>query len=490
MTLRLRSSLFLAATLAIVPAALAQPRGGAPAPAPKQPAPVAKQPAPTAEDMDTFQRDLDTLFKAGGLTAEQAAQRAVAASPTVRKSAANIDVAIAQAEAAEYLRVPQVTAGFAYTRLSHIDPVGFDLDGAGPMPPIVLAPSIVNTYAATARVNVALSDYVLRYPKLIEAANLGREVARVSRRSSEVDASQDARVSYYEWVRSKLQVLIAERQLTNVKTTVEQVRALADVQRVSRADLLRVESNESQAEQAVIQLRLLSQLREEQLRLLIDEPANTPLAIGEDIRADMTAPEMAQLDDALKTAHEKRLDFQVLDKGIQAKEKQREGEKAAYYPRLSAFGAAEYSDPNQRIFPQKQQFDFTWSAGLQVSWALNDALIAGTTQRRLEGETNSLRADRENLDRGTRIQILAAQQAVANAKSALETSAAGLAASEEGYRVRRELLNAERATAVELVDAETDLTRARIAALNARVDLRVALAELSHAVGNDTASAK
>jgi outer membrane protein TolC len=231
-------------------------------------------------------------------------------------------------------------------------------------------------------------------------------------------------------------------------------------------------------------------LREEQLRLLIDEPANTPLAIGEDIRAELAAPDASPIDDAVKGAHEQRLDFQVLDKGIQAKEKQRAGEKAAYYPRLSAFGAAEYSDPNQRIFPQQEKWDFTWSAGLTLSWALNDALIEHTTQRRLEGETNSLRADRENLDRGTRIEILASQQAVANAKSALETSKAGLAASEESYRVRRELLNAERATAVELVDAETDLTRARIAALNARVDLRVALAQLNHAVGADTGTAK
>jgi outer membrane protein len=65
------------------------------------------------------------------------------------------------------------------------------------------------------------------------------------------------------------------------------------------------------------------------------------------------------------------------------------------------------------------------------------------------------------------------------------TSMKGLSASEEGYRVRRELLNADRATAVELVDAETDLTRARIAAINARVDLRVAIAQLRHALGQD-----
>src|SRR2546430_2663017 len=62
-------------------------------------------------------------------------------------------------------------------------------------------------------------------------------------------AGQDARLAYYEWVRARLQVLIADRQLTQVKATLGQVQAFADVHRLSRADLLRVESQEAQAEQ-------------------------------------------------------------------------------------------------------------------------------------------------------------------------------------------------------------------------------------------------
>jgi outer membrane protein len=52
--------------------------------------------------------------------------------------------------------------------------------------------------------------------------------------------------------------------------------------------------------------------------------------------------------------------------------------------------------------------------------------------------------------------------------------------------VRQALLAAQRATAVELVDAETELTRARITSLNARIDLRIAMVELKHAIGADT----
>ncbi|MFN0248352.1 MAG: TolC family protein [Kofleriaceae bacterium] len=463
----------MATLIAFSGAAIAQPKAPAPAPAPKVAGPQPSE--------DTFERDLDALFSAGGLTAEQAATRSAKTSPTVRRSVADVEVAIAQAQQAELSRVPRIGANFTYTRLSDVDSA-LMIPGGGSFE----FPVFLNTYSADANIRINLSDYVVRYPKIIEAARLGEEVARVSRRSSEVNAGQDARLTYYEWVRSKLQVLIAERQLTQVRSTLGQIRALAEAQRVSRADLMRVESNEAVADQTVTQLKLLQQLREEQLRILIDEPSGTPLSIGEDIRQELAAPTKTSIDDAMKAAREQRLDFKVLDTGIVAKEKQRAAEKASLYPTLSGFASAEYSNPNQRFFGNADsEFNFSWAAGLQLSWTLNDTLFAKTTDRRLRGETDGLRADRENLDRGARIQIIASQQAIENARTALETSKKGLAAAEEGYRVRRELLNAERATAVELVDAETDLTRARITALNARVDLRVAIVQLEHAIGND-----
>jgi len=449
-------------------------------PALAQPAPA--QPPASADDMAAFEKELDALFSAGGLTADQAAQRAAKVSPSVRRSAAEVEVAIAQAQAAELTRVPQVGATASYTRLSPIDTPVFGDPSTGMA---FEFPVFLNSYLLQGRASINLSDYVVRYPKLIDAARLGEEVARLSGHSSAVSAGQEARLAYYEWVRAKLQNLIAKRQLEQVRATLGQVRALAEVQRLSRADLMRVESNEAVAEQASIQLQNLADLREEQLRILIDAVPEQVLAIGEDIRADITAPDTGKLDDLIGTAKKQRLDFKVLDTGIEAKEKQRAAERASYYPKLSAFGQVDFANPNQRVFPSEDKFNLTWAVGAQITWTLNETLFAKTTDRRLLGETNELRADRENLERGTRIQLLAAQQAVAIAQAALSTSAKGLAAAEEGYRVRRELLNAQRATAVELVDAETDLTRARIAALNARVDLRVAMVQLAHALGND-----
>jgi outer membrane protein len=484
MTLRIS----LAAVLALVSApALAQQAPKQPAPRPARPAPTSAAPASAApaaasDDMAAFERDLDALFTSGGLTSAQAASRAGAASPTVRRRVAEIEVAAAQVAAAETARVPIVTGRASYTRLSPVDPFAIGIPGSGMMFEIK---SLENAYLAEAQLVVPLSDYVLRYPKLIDAAKLGVEAARINKRSSEVGAGQDARLSYYEWVRAKLQVLIARRQLLQVQKTLGQVRALAEVQRLSKADLLRVESQEAQAEQVVDQLENLAQLREEQLRLLIGAAPGEPLGIGEDIRGEAAAPSATQLDALVATAAQQRLEYKAIDTGIQAKERQRAAERANQWPRLSAFAVTDYANPNQRVFPQADEFKLTWSLGAQLTWTLNEALIARTTDRRLRAEADELRADRENLERGTRIEVLAAQQAVAIAQHALATSQKGLTAAQEGYRVRKELLNAERATAVELVDAETELTRARIAALNARVDLRVAQAQLDHALGND-----
>ncbi|HEY4241683.1 MAG TPA: TolC family protein [Kofleriaceae bacterium] len=450
---------------------------------PKLPAPTVAAPPPdlVTAPPDDFDKQLDELFSHGGLTSDQAAKRAGAVSPDVQRKVAEIDASIAEAEQIELQRVPQVIGKGSYTRLSYIAPVVIPFGGQN-----FTIPFLQNNYLLEGSINVPLSDYLLRYPKLVKAARLGTEAARVARRQSEISAGEDARLAYYEWVRSRLQVLVAKRQLAQVQTTLAQMRALAEVQRLSRADLMRFESQEAESEQTVDQLENITDLREEQLRILIGADANEQLSVGEDIRQDLTAPSLQRLEDALQIAKQQRLDFRSLDVGIEAKDKQSEAELSNQLPRLSAFGVIDYADPNQRIFPQEDAFKFTWSAGVQLQWTLSDTLTSRETQKRLDAETRELVADRANLERGTKIELLQAQQAVSLALHDLQTTKKGLDSAAESYRVRQELLANDRATAVELVDAETDLTRARIAALNARVDLRVAVTQLAHALGNDT----
>jgi outer membrane protein TolC len=158
-------------------------------------------------------------------------------------------------------------------------------------------------------------------------------------------------------------------------------------------------------------------------------------------------------------------------------------ERAAYVPRLDAFANAQYSNPNSRVFPQTDEFRGSWDAGLQLTWVISDAASAGARSRGAEANARAAEQRRAELVDAIRIDVLDADQAVREARVAQETSARGLAAAEESYRARRMLYQNGRATTVELLDAETDLTRARLDALGAFIDARVAAVRLAYAVG-------
>ncbi len=456
-------------------AALAQPSTSSNSPtgpaAPTQPiaSVVASDPA--------FDQSLAALFANNGLTARQTAKRAHAASPEVARKDAEVEAAVLSAKKAELAKIPRLGASAGYTRLSELTP---------PMlAPGVSFPQFFNVYSMTAQVGVPLSDYAVRIPAIIEAARLGTEAARSSENATRLAAGAQAVSVYYEWMRAQVQAVVAERALAQVDSTLGQVQALFDVQRLSRADLLRVQSQRAQTEQMVNQLRILVALREEQLRMAIGAAPSEALRIGEDIRQDVDVPSLDSLDALLAKAMGKRLDVHTLDVGILAKTKQMKSEKAGHLPRLSAFAQADFANPNQRVFPQSDEFKLTWSAGIQIAWTFNDYLTTDYTVATIAAENRQLAADRRSLGSGIRLQILGALQGIALAQSALVTSQQGLLAAEEGFRVRNELFAMQRATTAELIDAQTELTRARGAALTARVDLRMAIAQLFHAVGDD-----
>ena len=465
------SPLFAAAAVAAVSApAFAQP--------PAKAAPAAK---PTDYD-----RQLAALFAPGGLTADAAAQRARSVSPDVKRKAADRAGALSQRETVDLAYVPRLSAKARYTRLSNIDQEPLTLPGPRGMPISIQFPDpLLNSYSLGADLSVPVSDYLLRFPQLKAAASAGEKVAAFAEQASELGAANDARIYYYEWVRARLQVVVAEQTVAQVDRTLQQVSALADVQRASRADLLRITALKAQAELGLSQAREVAALREDQLRIAIGARADEALTIGEDVRNDLAVPQLDGAPALADAAMTRRYEARAIDSAIEATRSQRKAAGAGKLPRLDAFAQAGYDNPSQRVFPQEDKFTFTWAAGAQLSWSFNDFLGAAPQQDSSDAQARGLRADRERLAYGVRLEVLAASQQVALAQEALTTTAQGLTAAEEGYRVRKELFAAERATTVELIDAESELTRARIAAIDARINLRVALAKLAHAAGLD-----
>ncbi|MEZ4363663.1 MAG: TolC family protein [Kofleriaceae bacterium] len=429
-------------------------------------------PARRPTDLAAFQRELDAVFVKEGLTAEDAAARAAKAAPHAERKQATVEGAEADLTRAKLALLPVLSGRGAYTRLSPLDSV-ISLGGQ-----TLTIPSLTESYLATGQVSVPLSDYLLRAPAQISGAGHALRAARLDQKATRAAVRQLARETYYEWLRVRLQVLVAKRQLVQVEATLARIRDLLEVERAANADLLRVESQRAQAAQTLAKLTAAAALREEQLRLLIGADDDEELTIGEDIRLEVPAEDAAE--DADTTAA-RRFELQAVDQAIQAKESLRSAEVAALLPRVSAFATVDYARPNPRQFPQRDIFQWSWMAGVQVTWVINESLVATTTRRKLAAEAAELRADRDGLAQRLHLEVLAARQGVELARTAITTSQQGLEAAEEGYRVRKDAFAAGRSSVVEIVDVEAELARARIAALDARIDLRIALDKLAYA---------
>jgi len=194
---------------------------------------------------------------------------------------------------------------------------------------------------------------------------------------------------------------------------------------------------------------------------------------------------LAVVEAVVLKALEKRPEMRAFEHSDSSLKEQRSATRSTGLPRLDAFGNGYVANPNQRIFPPREEWKATWDVGVQLSWSPNDTGTTDAAMRSIDAKRRKLDADRAAVKDALRDEIRAALVASKEAVVAAETASRGLTAAEESYRVRRELFELGRATDVEWIDAETDVLRARLEMIQARVDARVAHVQLVHAVGRD-----
>jgi outer membrane protein TolC len=152
---------------------------------------------------------------------------------------------------------------------------------------------------------------------------------------------------------------------------------------------------------------------------------------------------------------------------------------------VSAFGDYVYANPSPRIFDPEKHFVGYWDVGVRVSWAINDVFSAGAAGADQKAQAVSLRAQSSKVSDAVFLEVAQAVLAMRTADSSIESSNAQLRSAEEAYRARRDLFRYGRGTSVELADAEADLFRARLAAISAGIDQRLAKVRIEHATGRD-----
>ena len=482
----------------VVPAPAAAPK---PTLAPPPAAPGATGPdAPVGRVTQALQDKLEAMMRGNGLTANEVAARAVKTSSQIvakRRSIESADAQVDQAKAGFY---PALNLSASYTRLSDIAAPNLGTIAAPiPQPPagsqvdpntlfaVPLAfPIILNSYVAQARLNVPLSDYLLRTSRAISGANRVKNAAEIDEKATRLSVARDARVAYYQWIRMQGFAFVGAQSIEQAKGHLTDANNAFQAGLISKADVLRAQSGLKSAELFTEKANSNVALATMRLRVLMKDPSNKQYEVGENILAPVAPlPNTGSEDAAYREATAQRLELKLLQENEAAIRDQAALTSAGNYPRLDAGASAQYANPNPRYFPQENKFHGTWDAGVTLSWSPTAIFGVQAATHSLDAKAAELAAQRQAMLDGVQLEVSQALSAERDAQFAVTVSQQALASSDEGYRVRRELFRSGRATLVEVTDSETELTRARLELVNAHVDLHIAQVELAHVLGRD-----
>ncbi|MEM9864833.1 MAG: TolC family protein, partial [Myxococcota bacterium] len=454
----------------------------------------------------------------GGLTADDAAARAILTAPSMARAETAVAIAEAGARRTWQALFPRLDLSFRYTRLSDVDlpPLGgglitpeqeavFRTGIDGVQDPAARGlwnglvdglandqafsfPVILNNYAFRASVTYPVSDLFFTILPAYRAQESGIEAQEAQLDVERAQVALRAREAFYEVIRARANASVAQKSLEQAEANRDRVAALVEGGALARVELLRLQAQVAQARVGISQADSGVQVAEHALRVLLHIERSEPVRIGEDLRA-VPPPFEDDVNEVVERALEQRVEVQALERAVTAQERAIRAELGRRYPQLALQANLDYANPNNRIIPQREEFDATWDLSIVLSWSPNDFGSARQRVIEAQAQVTQLETDMDALRDGVRIEV---EQAVAQyeaARAGLEAAEAGLVAAEETRRVRVAQLDAGAAVTADLVDAETDLTRARLSMVNTTIDLHLLRARLVRAAALDVVPA-
>jgi outer membrane protein TolC len=449
---------------------------------------------------------------AGGLTSGTVGERAAATSYNAKAQGEALKSAIARVDEAWAAFLPRLSGVASYERLSNLTPPSL-FAGAPPLPAnpgfinpknepdfigfyqsawtrfynglsTATFPVFVNQWLLQATLNVPISDYFLRLTQSYSAATHSRDAARFDEIAARATSAADGRVAFYNWLGARGAVIVAVQALNDQKSHLALAKNQFDVGQASKSDVLRAETNVTNAELQVVHAKNLSDLSEKQVRVAMHARDEDPAQPGESLEVN-PLPLQGNVRDFITEALGARMEVRSIDANAAAARQQAKAALAGELPNLQAFGDAIYANPNQRLIPPQQEWFPTWDVGVRLTWSPNDSIAGASNVADLKAHAAQLEAQKGTLRDNIEIEVTQAFQNVREADVSLDSAKQELESGEEAYRVTKELFNNGRATSTTLTDSETELTRARLDLLTARVNARTARVRLDHALGRD-----
>lgn len=412
------------------------------------------------------------------LTLDNAIQLALKNSKQLKLSAAKTAAADVKVTENKNAFIPTVSINSGYTRLSdNIEPFVINIPGFGSQS---LNPQILNQYTNRASISSTLFNG-LRNQNALKTTKYLDEAAKL-------DAEKDATEVRFNTISAVLNLYKGQQTLLliaeNTKLSESRINDITNMYNAGTAlenDVLRTALVKTNLEISKMDVESAISTAYYNLSIMLGlEPGANP-AIDE---TSLFAPaEQKSNEEWIKEAITNRGDKKAAENRALATKYGISNAQSGYMPALTAGFNYYYNRPNQRIFPQTDQFNYTWDLGLTFSWNLTGLYTSGAYVKEAKINYEQSNLTTAIIDDNIKMEVNANYNAYNVARAKIDAAEKGLNQAKENQRVTKNKVDSGYNLQTDLLDADAFVMQGQINLLNANVDAQVAYFKLLKSVG-------
>lgn len=311
----------------------------------------------------------------------------------------------------------------------------------------------------------------------LRAAKASVAAAQDSVDAAKLDLKRDVRRSYFSLLQAEEVVRVDKQALASAQQRLKDTDAQFRAGTAAKVDVLRAQVQVSSA-----QIDLSTAIRNVALaKQSLNNTLSRPIETDFEPAPIASVPTMTQSAATLNAIAQKvRPDLNSLRENANVLALVTKAQEGGLKPSLSL------STTFSRNFNPTEGTRVSQTVGvIALTWPVFDSGITRSKVKEARQDEEQLKISIQQLGLGISLEVRSALTNINTASERLKLAEEQVTVAEEAFRLSNVRRDAGEGILVEVIDAQTDLTRARVALVSARYDYLAAYADLQRAVGID-----
>lgn len=415
------------------------------------------------------------------LTLEKAVEIGLQSSKTIAISNSKVEAAKARADEADAAMYPTLRLNGSYSRLSEVKPFSFKIPvGNNQYIENTLSPSIVNNYSAKLSLNQPL--FVgNRLSANSELADFNALASEEDLKKDKIQLVNDIKTAYWALFKIIETIKSLDENINQTKAHLKDLENMMEVGLATNNDVLKVKVQLTNLEYSKLDMEsgldAAMMSLNNALGIKIDSKIN-PISQPNEI-SEMVLDEQV----LMESAKQSRADLKSMDFRVKASQAAVTISKAGWYPQISFSANYTYANPNQRYFPQREEFKGSWDMGLSLSYDIWNWNTSGYQSAQANANLDQTVIAYNQILDFVKLEVSQSVIGVRKAMAKIPVAEEGVRQADENYRVTYEKFKSGLATNTDLLDAESALLISKINKISALADIEIAKAKLEKSIG-------